>query len=395
MNVHARRLSSSSSSSGGSDSSSRESRRWHQISSSSSSSTSLGKKTRHDYLVVGLEDVEPSYGQFEGIMYAGLVPTSPPPPPSLQQQQQSDDSSSAKNDNKNETGELMFWLFVPDQPVYPDTLLVWFNGGPGCSSMGGNLFEHGPVTIPLHPSGFFGIGEDEPLQYNPYAWSNATAIIYVEQPHGTGFSRGPFPSNETDVGRDFYNFLQNLYTIFDEDATDADASDTGASSSGIATAPATTLRDKKLHLFGESYAGMYVPSIAHYIHQENKKQAVAVPTTNEQRSSSNNMQHVNLAGIGLGNGWMDATVQGPAVIDYALWHGMIDSHTAQAMHTEWENCRPRDVDGRQPTKKEPEPFHPFTPPDECGIMGAVLAAAGAGILDWGTPNAYDVTTMDN
>ena len=27
-------------------------------------------------------------------------------------------------------------------------------------------------------------------------------------------------------------------------------------------------------------------------------------------------------------------------------------------------------------------------------MGATLAAAGAGVVDWGAPNGYDVTTFD-
>jgi hypothetical protein len=68
----------------------------------------------------------------------------------------------------------------------------------------------------------------------------------------------------------------------------------------------------------------------------------------------------------LGNGWIDARVQGPAVIDYAYWHGMIDSATFRAMHAEWENCK----DG----SPQNPPFHDFTVPDECGIMAQVLLA---------------------
>lgn len=183
--------------------------------------------------------------------------------------------------------------------------------------------------------------------------------MYVEHPHGTGFTRGASPNNETEVGRDFYNFLQNLYTIFDNvDNGESDAT--------------PNLRSRKLSFFGESYAGMYVPSIAYYIHQQNKL---------EQHP------HINLWGIALGNGWIEAKIQGPAVVEYAWWHGMIDATTVAAMMQEWENCR----DGSAP---QPKPFHPFTTPDECGIMGAVMKAAGVGVVDWGGPNAYDVTTWD-
>jgi len=116
---------------------------------------------------------------------------------------------------------------------------------------------------------------------------------------------------------------------------------------------------------------MYVPGIAHYIHQENKKKK---------------RPYIRLSGIGLGNGWIDARVQGPAVIDYAYWHAMIDSATVRALKTEWDNCK----DG---SPQDP-PFHDFTVPDECGIMDAVLRAAGKDAVDWGAPNAYDVTTWD-
>jgi carboxypeptidase C (cathepsin A) len=98
---------------------------------------------------------------------------------------------------------------------------------------------------------------------------------------------------------------------------------------------------------------------------------------------------MNLEGIGLGNGWMDAKVQGPVVIDYAWWHGMIDTTTRDALHAVWENCKAG-------VPMAP-PYHDFTVPDECNIMGAVLAAAGQGAFPEGSfrsPNTYDVTTFD-
>jgi len=181
-----------------------------------------------DYLVQGLADIEPAFAPFQGKMYAGLVPTT------LYGQESSSSSSSSGSD---EPGNLMFWLFAPDQPVYDDSLVIWNNGGPGCSSMSGALFENSPVTIKRYPAGFFGIDPTVPLEYNPFAWTNATMMMYVEHPHETGFTSGPFPRNETEVGRDFYYFLQNLFTIFDGAGHGMD------------------LREKRLSFFGESYAG--------------------------------------------------------------------------------------------------------------------------------------------
>lgn len=175
-------------------------------------------------------------------------------------------------------------------------------------------------------------------------------MLFVEQPTGVGFSYGPTVHSEQDLSRDFYNFLVNFYETFPE------------------------MANKSLYLVGESYAGMYVPSMAHYIHQQNKVSA---------------NHKIELAGIALGNGWIDAITQGPAVIDYAYWHGMIDATTKDGLWRVWRNCeqgRPLD-----------DPFHDFTVTDECGLVEAVLQAAGYGIFpetDYYAPNQYDVTTCE-
>lgn len=289
------------------------------------------KITSHEFLVEGLAEIDPVFDTFDGEMHAGLVSITP--------------------DITEDEGKLMFWLFEPTRPLVDDSLVIWFNGGPGCSSFHAGLFlEMGPVTTPLQPAGSFGQSSREPRVFNEYAWTNVTAVMYVEQPVGTGFSYGAEPpTDEEGVSTDFYHFMLNFYEIFPQHAS------------------------KRLYLVGESYAGYYVPSMAHKIYNMNKKAAKD--------------KIVNLQGIALGNGWADVDNQGPAVIDYAYWHGMIDSITRDAFHKEWEHCKQR-------TGEEPPPFHPLTTPDECGMMETVLKAAGAGLFDNMSPNTYDVTTWD-
>jgi len=119
---------------------------------------------------------------------------------------------------------------------------------------------------------------------------------------------------------------------------------------------------------------MFIPSIARHFNLENKKV-----------KSEPNRIPIPLKGASLGNGWIDAEIQGPAVIDYSWWHGLIDKPTRDALHTEWGNCM--DVwQGRVKENKPPTPpFHNFNVQDDCAIMWGVLEASGF-------PNAYDITT---
>lgn len=69
------------------------------------------KITADDFLVTGLEEVDPTFATFPGQMHAGLVSITP--------------------DINADDGKLMFWLFEPDSPKVDDSLVIWFNGGPG------------------------------------------------------------------------------------------------------------------------------------------------------------------------------------------------------------------------------------------------------------------------
>ena len=278
-----------------------------------------------DLKVNGLERVEPAFEHFQGHMYSGLLPM----------------------DNGDRHGELMFWLFSPSHPTVADTITVWLNGGPGCSSFfAGVFFETAPVTIPLKAAGTCCVDQQEPFVYNEYSWATATHMLYVEQPVGVGFSHGgPETQDESDVSADFYAFMKNFYQVF------------------------TQYQDYQLYIVGESYAGMYVPSIASKIYEENKRS-----------------ETIQLAGIGIGNGLLDARVQGPIRIDYAYYHGLIDAYTRDILYELWDQC----------IRHEPmsEPFHSFNVPDDCGMLTAIPLAAGRNSDFPNLPNVYDITTWD-
>jgi len=86
-----------------------------------------------------------------GESYAGLLPV-----------------SSAKN-----ASELYFWFFPSENKDAKEEILIWLNGGPGCSSLEGLLQENGPFL--------WQYGTYAPVKNN-YAWNNLTNVVWVEQP---------------------------------------------------------------------------------------------------------------------------------------------------------------------------------------------------------------------
>ena len=60
-----------------------------------------------------------------------------------------------------------------------DPIIIWFNGGPGCSSMLGMMQELGPIVVDD--------GEDY-FKTNPHPWNERANVLFLESPAGVGWS---------------------------------------------------------------------------------------------------------------------------------------------------------------------------------------------------------------
>ena len=87
-----------------------------------------------------------------------------------------------------------YWFVESESDPANDPIGLWLNGGPGCSSMDGLLYEHGPLLVNHNGT---------ELVRNPYSWSTVANVLYLEAPAGVGFSypppTGSFGANQTAV----------------------------------------------------------------------------------------------------------------------------------------------------------------------------------------------------
>ncbi|KAG8083283.1 hypothetical protein GUJ93_ZPchr0015g6605 [Zizania palustris] len=63
--------------------------------------------------------------------------------------------------------QLFYYLVMSERDPSADPVVLWLNGGPGCSSFDGFVYENGPFNFERgsDPEGF------PKLQLNPYSWS--------------------------------------------------------------------------------------------------------------------------------------------------------------------------------------------------------------------------------
>jgi len=188
--------------------------------------------------------------------------------------------------NLQKPGKSLHYLFHPSagDPT-KDPLVLWLNGGPGCSSMVGWSQEHGPANLNANIT----------WSANPYSWNKVANIIYLEMPAGVGYS---YFTDKDDVNNnDLLSAKENLEALLEFFKR------------------FTNFKVNDFYIGGESYAGIYVPTLAKYVTDYNNNAPAA--------------DLINLKGIFVGNGVTDWREDSEAIFDFAFTHALYSIETRE------------------------------------------------------------------
>nr|CAB3234489.1 lysosomal protective protein-like [Phallusia mammillata] len=172
----------------------------------------------------------------------------------------------------SETKHFHYWFVESQNDPASDPVVLWLNGGPGCSSLDGFLSENGPLHVK---------DDGETLSNNPYSWNKIANVIYLESPAGVGYSyddNGDTKVNDDDVSMLNHNALVDFFKKFPEYASNP------------------------FFVTGESYGGIYVPTLSVRIMEGSFK--------------------FNFKGMAIGNGLSSFPLNDNSLIFFGYYHGL-------------------------------------------------------------------------
>lgn len=155
--------------------------------------------------------------------------------------------------------KMFYWFFESRSNPDTDPLLIWLNGGPGCSSLIGLFFEQGPFEIQNQG--------DTKATLRSVAWNQKANVIFLEQPLGVGFSDAnpaDAPQDRKDMQDQFWQFITGWINL----------------------PQFAKYKKRPLYVSGESYGGHWVPYISARLYQEKNPD-------------------INFRGCAIGNGWVE------------------------------------------------------------------------------------------
>ncbi|XWS75996.1 hypothetical protein CRYUN_Cryun01aG0139700 [Craigia yunnanensis] len=188
-------------------------------------------------------------------------------------------------------GKNLFYYFVEsERKPSEDPVVLWLNGGPGCSSFDGFVYEHGPFNFEAAKTN----GSLPQLHLNLYSWSKVSNIIYLDSPVG---NHSDYVTGDLQTATDTHAFLLKWFELYPE------------------------FLSNPFFIAGESYAGVYVPTLSYEV---------------VKGIDAGTKPVLNFKGYLVGNGVTDDEFDGNALVPFAHGMGLISDDLYEEVKNE---CR--------------------------------------------------------
>jgi len=162
--------------------------------------------------------------------------------------------------NSTSNKSIFYWLVQSYNNPAKDPVVLWTNGGPGCSGLIGFWTEQGP----------FRPQSDLTLNFTDYPWNKVANMLFIEAPVGVGLSYSDDPKDyntgDNQTATDNYYAILAFLDKFPEYVTNS------------------------FYISSESYGGHYMPTLA--------------KTIVDQNSMGRNKK-INFKGFAVGNPYTD------------------------------------------------------------------------------------------
>jgi len=162
--------------------------------------------------------------------------------------------------NSTTNKSIFYWLVQSYNDPVKDPVVLWTNGGPGCSGLIGFWTEQGP----------FRPQSDLTLNFTDYPWNKVANMLFVEAPVGVGLSYSndnrDYITGDNQTATDNYHAILAFLDKFPEYVNNA------------------------FYITSESYGGHYMPTLAKTIVDGN---------------SAGKNKKINFKGFAVGNPWTD------------------------------------------------------------------------------------------
>ncbi|KAH0970101.1 hypothetical protein GBA52_022257 [Prunus armeniaca] len=192
--------------------------------------------------------------------------------------------------NEDSGRALFYWLVEAAEDPGSKPIVLWLNGGPGCSSIAyGEAEEVGPFHIKA---------DGKTLYLNPYSWNQVANILFLDSPVGVGFSYSNTSSDLLSNGdkrtaEDSLAFLLKWFERFPQ------------------------YKGREFYITGESYGGRqtyFACLLLHYYNLETKEKAI------------------NLKGYMVGNALTDDYHDHLGVFQFMWSAGLISDQTYKSLN---------------------------------------------------------------